>query len=217
MIEYEDNLGGHIAKRRAKAKAAKNKARDWVGDPMRTFIPPEPPDDWDDRSPDPLPDLSDEPEPIRKRKSKPRGDVANLNADKRAEARGCYVVDPQPNELFIDIDREEDFEYFKKNVNWLKDIVECWHITPSPSGKPGHYHIVVTLKRAVRDAFERIGLQAILGSDRLREVLSWRNALNNSGRPTCFFEKETDKFKLLKGKTKSAIRTLFSRLTSVIK
>lgn len=212
MSEYEDNLGGHIARRRAKAnkvKAAKKVAvgtAAWIGCP-------EPPDDWNDRRPDPLPDLSDE-EPLPRKKRKTRGDVANLNADKRAEARGCYVVDPEPNQLFIDIDREEDYEYFKKNVNWLKDIIECWHVSPSPSGKPGHYHIVVTLKRSVRDAFERIGLQAVLGSDRLREVLSWRNAMNNSGRPTCFFEKETNVFKLLRGKTKSAIRTLFSRLVN---
>ncbi len=215
MSEYEDNLGGHIARRRAKANKAKGKAANWVGSPMRTFIPPEPPDDLDDRAPDPLPNLDTEPEHvIRRQRRKSGGDKANLNADKRAEARGCYVVNPQPNELFIDIDREEDYEYFKKNVNWLKDIIECWHVSPSPSGKPGHYHIVVTLKRSVRDAFERIGLQAILGSDRLREVLSWRNAMNNSGRPTCFFEKETNLFKLLRGKTKSAIRTLFSRLVN---
>ncbi len=208
MSEYEDNLGGHIAKRRAKAK---KKAVNWVGDPMRSFIPTEPPDDIDDRRPDPLPDLSDE-EPLPK-KRKPRGDVANLNADIRAKARGCYVVDPEPNELFIDIDREEDFEFFKKNVNWLKDIVECWHVSPSPSGKPGHYHIIVTLKRPVRDAVERIGLQAMLGSDRLREILSLRNALNNSGRPTCFFEKEPNFLKRNAGKLELMVRRLIKRAT----
>lgn len=116
-------------------------------------------------------------------------DVKNLNADKRAAARGCVVVEPKPNELFIDIDRAEDKECFHRNIGWLGDLVTGYDTKPSTSGKPEKCHIVVRLNRDVKDHFERIGLQAILGSDRLREVLSWRNAIHESGRPTCFFEK----------------------------
>jgi hypothetical protein len=141
----------------------------------------------------------------------PRGDVKNLNAGKRAKAKKCIVVAPKPNELFIDIDREEDLEQFHKNVSWFGDFITSHTITKSPSGKPGHYHIVVTLNRAVRDAFERIGLQAILGSDRLREALSWRNAVNGSGIPTCFFEKDPNANKVT-GWLKSKVKSLFDSL-----
>jgi hypothetical protein len=47
-------------------------------------------------------------------------------------------------------------------------------MTTSPSGEPGHAHVVVTLERPVRDMRERIMLQALLGSDPMRELLSWR-------------------------------------------
>lgn len=119
-------------------------------------------------------------------------DIKNLDADKRAEARGCVVIEPKPNELFIDIDRASDLECFWRNLGWLEDLVTGYIMSPSTSGQSDKYHIVVTLKRDVRDAYERIGLQAILGSDRLREVLSWRNAVHGSGRPTCFFEKKPE-------------------------
>ncbi len=153
----------------------------------------------------------------RVKKRKDTGDKQNLNADTRAKARGCRLILPEEDELFIDIDREEDYEFFKKNVSWLTDIVDRYEVQPSPSGKPGHYHIVVKLKRAVRDAFERIGLQAVLGSDRLRECLSWRNALNNSGRPTCFFGKETNLLKRFTGICEVKIRRIVSGLINEIR
>jgi hypothetical protein len=119
-------------------------------------------------------------------------DVKNLNADKRAAARGQIVIEPKPNQLFVDIDCEDDLVVFRKNLGWLEGLVTGYALKPSGSGKPGHYHITVELSRDVKDGYERIGLQAILGSDRLREVLSWRNLANESGRPTVFFEKSTD-------------------------
>lgn len=122
-------------------------------------------------------------------------DKSNLNADIRAKARGCIVVEPKDNELFVDIDREEDMTVFRTNLGWLEGLVVGYDVKPSTSGKAGRYHIVVRLSRPVRDVYERIGLQAILGSDRLREVLSWRNAVHNSGRPTVFFEKKPEEIK----------------------
>ncbi len=113
-------------------------------------------------------------------------DTNNLNADIRAAARGQVVVEPKPNELFVDIDSRAGLETFWKTVGWLEDLVTGYDIKDSKT--KDHKHIVVRLSRDVKDAFERIGLQAILGSDNLREVLSWRNAVHQSGRPTCFFE-----------------------------
>lgn len=92
-----------------------------------------------------------------------------------AVAKGCRVVDPGPRELFLDIDSEESAERTRRLLSCFYDHEphSCvW--SQSPSGEPGHWHVVVTLERDVRDMAERLLLQACLGSDPMRELLSWR-------------------------------------------
>ena len=142
----------------------------------------------------------EEVKPVQKtKKDYDKTDKKNLRAEIRAAAVGCVIVEPKPNELFVDIDREEDLQFFRTNLGWLEDLVTGFDITPSQSGAPGHYHIVVRLSRPVKDAYERIALQCLIGSDRLRELLSWRNVVHQSGRPTVFFEKPSDKLPLQPG------------------
>lgn len=122
----------------------------------------------------------------------------SLTADetaKQAKAAGCYVKHPKDNELFVDIDNESDLLTFEKNVKVLEQhiVVKGWNATPSKSGLPKR-HIVVWLDRDVKDNVERILLQAVLGSDRLRELLSYvriDQGINHN--PTVFFEKEETK------------------------
>jgi len=105
-----------------------------------------------------------------------------------AKANGRVVVVPKANELFVDIDSEADMERFKR----LRATVESFlplkvDVRPSPSGRPGRHHIVVTLDREVTE-IERVALQAILGSDPTREALSYRRILNSITPATLFFE-----------------------------
>lgn len=109
-----------------------------------------------------------------------------------ASAKGCVVRIPGPRELFLDIDSEEanaNFERLRKACP--AGLIGRVDRTPSPSGRPGHYHIVVTLLRDLKSDSERVLLQACLGSDPMRELLSWRRIENgsDSASVSIFFEK----------------------------
>jgi len=98
-----------------------------------------------------------------------------------AAAKGLRVRYPQPNELFIDIDSAEAYAQFKR----LREVFERGEpivgttIAASPSEAPGHYHAIVTLRRDVLPR-ERVMLQALLGSDPMRELLSYRRVIAGS-------------------------------------
>lgn len=114
-------------------------------------------------------------------------------AQRQAAERGLVVTKPAVNELFIDIDNEESYAVFNANIGRVAACLPCeaeeWD---SPSGRPGHRHILVTFAPSVvLTDIERIALQAVLGSDRVREVLSWQRAFKGVRCPTLFFEKPT--------------------------
>jgi len=119
-----------------------------------------------------------------------------------AEELGLVCVTPQPNELFIDVDSEESYQRYIKasqclsSNNFQVDLVRA---TPSKSGGP-HMHIVlrVTATYSLTD-MERILLQACLGSDPIREILSYlRIKYGSPYPPTTFFESSLPKKSLLK-------------------
>ena len=108
---------------------------------------------------------------------------------KRADERNLDIKYPKANELFVDIDNARDFARFKTLVEMLGRVedVRSWVDTPSASGGQ-HRHVVVTLGRNITE-FERIALQAMLGSDLKREVLSYERLRKGSHpQPTVFFE-----------------------------
>jgi hypothetical protein len=107
-----------------------------------------------------------------------------------AAAKGLRVVFPTDHELFIDIDSALSEQVFTVNLALFKKfhMVAKVKKTPSASGKPHHFHIVVTLLSAVPDAVTRITWQAILGSDPKRELLALEH-LKEGRPPTVFFEK----------------------------
>lgn len=112
-----------------------------------------------------------------------------VQTEERADERGMEIRYPKANELFVDIDSARDFARFKTMVEMLGRIepVKGWTDTPSASGGQ-HRHITVTLGRTVSD-FERIALQAMLGSDLKRELLSFEQLKTGvNPHPTVFFE-----------------------------
>ena len=64
---------------------------------------------------------------------------------------------------------------------------------PSKSGEPGKMHITLVFQDRTFTTLERIGLQAMLGSDRVRELLSYVQYLNGDAHPTLFLEKTAPK------------------------
>lgn len=117
-------------------------------------------------------------------------------AEAQADAKGCVVVLPMSHELFIDIDNHDDLVLFDRRWTWAKQFVKklakaTFAKTPSPSGEPDHFHIRVSAEGEHFDADERILLQAILGSDPTREMISYWRWENNAPNPTLFFEKKT--------------------------
>jgi hypothetical protein len=113
------------------------------------------------------------------------GDDTLESAHEKARTLGRVVVYPKPNELFVDIDCEAAMRRFVRVVAYMSGVT--YAVRPSPSGRPGRYHVTVTMTGNV-SPLERIALQAMLGSDPVREVLSWRRLQNGIETPTIFFE-----------------------------
>lgn len=109
----------------------------------------------------------------------------------QALAEGLDVVFPQTDELQIDIDNEHSRRLFENQLMILKRFVGVLGTisTPSKSGKPHKYHITVKLDVKL-SVPTRLGLQAMLGSDRVRELLSYVQYINGDQHPTLFLEKK---------------------------
>lgn len=108
-----------------------------------------------------------------------------------ATARGCIVIEPNECELFIDIDDEASATHCIAGINRIKARIKDidYRMSPSPSGSPGRFHIVVTVPGRVFTPIERVAWQAALGSDRMRELNSLCDILDGDPLPTIFFEK----------------------------
>jgi hypothetical protein len=113
----------------------------------------------------------------------------NEAALERAKREGLVVVYPTETELQIDIDNEQSYEFFLRQIKIVTRLADAYGYTerPSKSGMPKR-HITVKLKTPVT-VLERICLQACLGSDRVREVLGYVRYRRGEPNPTLFFEK----------------------------
>lgn len=114
-----------------------------------------------------------------------------------ADAKGLVVVYPNDNELLVDLDTEAQGAIFDRAIWVLRSMFPAentwrtrvqWRRRPSPSGEPHHLHVTVTLPRAISQR-ERILLQACLGSDPMREILSLQRLEAGNPHPTLFFER----------------------------
>lgn len=112
-------------------------------------------------------------------------------AKAKAERLDLEIVFPTNNELFIDIDSEEDFDFYQsvKPMLNIQFTVVSEVIKPSQSGGVWKKHITLTLEEEVTET-ERLLLQACLGSDRKRELLGYFRVRINEPHPTLFFEKK---------------------------
>jgi hypothetical protein len=106
-----------------------------------------------------------------------------------------------PDELQIDLDRPRaripkrllrlvDEHYPIRTIQYSRSKSGNTHVsirveTPIIGGIPGFHRSLPGL--------ERLFLQVCLGSDPVRELLSWGRARNGAPYPTLFFEKTVDK------------------------
>ena len=109
----------------------------------------------------------------------------------RVELAGKTVVLPANNQLQIDIDSDEHYAAFVRSAevvlrNWSDACEIEIEDHPSSSGLPCR-HITLTLPFAV-NPWQRIALQAALGSDPVRELLSATRMLRGDIHPTLFVE-----------------------------
>lgn len=118
------------------------------------------------------------------------GTLGSSGAFTHAELNGEVVVLPLPNQLLIDIDDEVSWTHFNVNITKVHEYIGVLdqREKPSRSGDPNRRHITVDLYRDVTP-MERILLQAVLGSDLRRELLSYCRITIDDPHPTLFLEK----------------------------
>jgi len=100
------------------------------------------------------------------------------------------LVIPAENQLQIDIDCFEDLLIFNRYLLIFQEKFPqaVFGVTKSRS-KPDGKHITITVPGRNFSAIERIAYQAVLGSDRKRELLSLFDVDAGRELPTVFFEK----------------------------
>lgn len=112
-------------------------------------------------------------------------------AVQEANDNNLAVVYPTSNEIQLDLDTETAYETYQTVLPIVSKhygIVDIRE-NASRSGLPKR-HVTVTVDKTLTN-FERIALQACLGSDRIREILSVIQERNGDPHPTLFLEKKS--------------------------
>lgn len=124
--------------------------------------------------------------------------LTNARAAQQAAERGCEVVVSDDYTLQLDIDNDKDYAFFFEQFERLTKYVAI--VNPHPDdlefepnpwiewrSRSGNRHITIKLKNPM-NVVERIMLQACLGSDRVREILSYARSLNGEPHPVLLFK-----------------------------
>jgi len=119
----------------------------------------------------------------------------SISAERAAKEIGCVVVRPEPNQLQLDIDNEKAYEVFLKRIEEYGRHSQLSLDVEQHESKGGypHLHITITVTDLdgnphVFDEWERLALQAALGSDIIRETLNMWRLLTGNDNPSRLFE-----------------------------
>ena len=108
------------------------------------------------------------------------------------ELNGTTILEPLDNQVFLDLDSDEDYEEFKVRLNKFKEMTGLDNITfderPSASGLP-HRHVILDFPFDLGD-YERLAYQFAFNSDPTREFLTLCRIVNAEDRPNILFRKE---------------------------
>ena len=112
---------------------------------------------------------------------------------KRMQEEGFKMHYPEDNELLLDIDSKRSLDLFKtKFKRFNEEIMLCGEEATyeiKDSKTEGHKHIIIKLPFKI-ETMERIALQAVLGSDLVREMLSIFRYWRDDPYPTLLARKE---------------------------
>lgn len=122
--------------------------------------------------------------------SETKNGIESEHAFEKASDEGCVVVTPKNDEIFIDIDSDHQYKLFKSRLERFNrnvtDPLEIVKDNPSKSGLPRR-HVVVKSPFELSH-WSRVALQAALGSDGVRELLSCCRIVMGDKIPTLFIE-----------------------------
>jgi len=104
-----------------------------------------------------------------------------------AEERGCDLIVADERTLLLDLDNDHARRVFDRNLPKVKDKYPVESVERYPSRSVGHEHVIVGLLHPVPDATTRLLLQAALGSDATRELLSLYRVKRNHSTPSVLF------------------------------
>lgn len=125
------------------------------------------------------------------------GTPTRKDKQEKADAMGLKMVVGSPDLLLIDLDNGASLDKFNENLNILKEFpahfIKGYLLTKS---KSGNTHAYVKLKKEF-GVLERIGLQAVLGSDTKRESLSVLELTKEYEEPTVLFETPSEYDKVM--------------------
>lgn len=107
-----------------------------------------------------------------------------------AHQRGLDVVLPGPQEVLLDIDNDASRAWMNAMLNLLGRNGVSARVTKTTVSPGGNTHAYVTLDRTTPlTDIERLCLQACMGSDRTRELLSLLRLWNGVHPASVLFEK----------------------------
>lgn len=131
--------------------------------------------------------------PFREREEERYNLADAKSAEECAEACGCTVEYSNPRMLQLDIDTDEDFDFFQKQfqrlLQYSTKMAHQYQVRPS---KSGNRHVTIELLED-HSVIERIMLQAFLGSDRTRELLNYGRHLLGAENPIRLFRPDDER------------------------
>lgn len=125
----------------------------------------------------------------------PYVDNISLKYIEAMEKEGYEIFTPDEDELLLDIDTIEQIKILEKNLAILQNrfpgviVSKC---IESSSGYP-HRHVHIKLPFDIADIITRLLLQAALGSDPTKELLSYFRVVDGDPIPTLLARKPNGK------------------------
>lgn len=118
--------------------------------------------------------------------------MSTLDEVPETDARrlGLDVVYPEKDQLLLDIDSDADATWMEQMLDVLRENGAEVSVEKTTTSKSGNLHVYIRMGRDLTP-IERVALQACLGSDRKRELLSVLRIWYTDRAPTVLFEKPT--------------------------
>lgn len=108
-------------------------------------------------------------------------------AQRQAEERGCTIELADDHTLQLDIDTDVAYDVFLAQIDLMTRLGTVqWNTWSARLSRSGHRHVTVTLVDPL-PVTTRILLQACLGSDIKRELLSFSRVVKGQEHPVLLF------------------------------